>query len=603
MKTGKFIFIWITIALFGKSFDAQGQGLVQSGGHIVINNGSFLVIDGIDGHYYDTLNGKIKVVSNGYMLLPGNWTNASGQGVFTTNNGEVTLNGGIQIIKGTNTTFFPSLQMSGTGDKILNVNTLVGGGFGGGGNGVLNCNAHFLHLNQRRLVVNNTSNTAIIESGGGIISETDGAMGYGVLQWNLRNSAGLYSIPFATLTKQAIPAIIDIRSPGTNSLDSGFIAVSTYPTDPTLSPNNRRLPTTVTQTLNEYGRENSLNMVDRFWVVASEEYNTKPIGLWSFGYLDSEWDAVAGSSNDITEANLRPIVYDNALNEWVYPGSGSTDVANNMSQTASGQFHGIWTLSDTTICPKALFVWDGNCEFSPIQYTDMSTLSKGVIESWAWDFGDGTTQTITDPVHTFTPSGVYLTQLIVVGPSGCPDTLILPIQIDQKAVADFTFDDDPLVSIPIGFMDNSQHSDNWLWDFGDFGTGSGSSLSHTYENIGLFDVTLIANNAANCPHTIVKQLEINQPSLFLMPTAFSPGGLDALNQNIGLTTLQRVTEYHFVIYNRWGEKLFESDRIDDRWDGTYMGKQVMSGSYIYILSFRDRTMRSRYMNGSILLIR
>jgi len=58
-----------------------------------------------------------------------------------------------------------------------------------------------------------------------------------------------------------------------------------------------------------------------------------------------------------------------------------------------------------------------------------------------------------------------------------------------------------------------------------------------------------------------------------------------------------------TIYNRWGEKIFESDDIAKRWDGNYQNKPVPAGSYFYIVWFRDRTMKGHALNGSVLLLR
>jgi gliding motility-associated-like protein len=562
-----------------------------------------LVITGNDGHYYDTLQGKIDIQLDGFIHVPGNWTNSSNSGVFTTNVGRVTLNGNRQRIQGTSTTLFPDLFLAGNGDKTLYINTLVGGGYNNNGIGILQCNDQYLSLNSHVLIVNNQDGRAIAESGGGIVSENDESQGYGVVQWNIRDNTGTFTVPFVSQLKQPVPYTFDIRSPGNSILDSGFVSIATHPTDPSLIPNNRMLPSPVLHTQNEFGRENSDNLLDRYWVLSSEQYNTKPLAISSFGYLDAEWDASGGSTNTITESNLRPVVYNTGTNSWDYPGAGATDVNTNSSTGTSGQLDGIWVLSDTTVCPSALFSWDGNCALNPISFTDETIISEGSIETWQWGFGDGSSATETNPIHVFNVPGNHPTQLIVVGSSGCPDTLIQSVSIDPKATADFMFDDDPLVGIPVTFTENTQNSNSWDWDFGDGVFDVGASVRHTYETEGNYIVELVANNSANCPDTTTQLLEVNLPSLFLVPTAFSPGEQDELNKDFGLTTLQRVSEYKLQIYNRWGEKIFESNDIQQRWDGSYMNKPVMNGSYFYIITFRDRIHRWHSMNGEVTVLR
>lgn len=591
------------LLLFLGQVSVQAQGLVQNGGNIVISEGAYLMLDGVNAHYYDTLNGHITITDNGFIKLPGNWTNVSGDEIFTNNNGEVELYGAVQRIRGDHRTSFPTMELSGSDDKWLDISVLVGGGFVGGGAGVLNCTDRLLYLNGHRIEVNNSSNAAIQETGGGIVSESDASTGYGFVQWNVRSSSGLYQIPFITPSRQAVPYIFDIKTSGVSTTDSGFVEVATYPTDASQMPNNRMMPSLVTNTNNEYGRENADRMVDRYWVINADLYSTKPAAEASYSYLDAEWQTGGGSTNDLTESNLKPIVFAPNVGEWFYPGRGVADAARNRSTGEQGDLSGVWVLVDTTICPNALFTWDGNCQFSPIQFTDNSTISKGSIETWAWNFGNVGSSDLQNPETVYTVAGVFDAQLIVTGSSGCPDTLNLPLNIDAKAIADFEFDDDPLVDFPVLFTETSQNDDSWDWDFGDFNYASGASVSHTYGSEAVYTVQLIANNAADCPDTVVKDLEVNLPSLFLVPSAFSPGSKDDLNRDIGLTTLQRVSEYHFMVFNRWGEKIFESNRIEDRWDGTYLNSPVASGSYLYMITFRDRKQRGHALNGTFLLVR
>ncbi len=63
------------------------------------------------------------------------------------------------------------------------------------------------------------------------------------------------------------------------------------------------------------------------------------------------------------------------------------------------------------------------------------------------------------------------------------------------------------------------------------------------------------------------------------PTAFSPDH-DGHNDTFGAVGLN-AQEYHLKIYNRWGELLFESKHIYDRWDGTFQGETVSEGVYVY----------------------
>jgi len=584
------------------SIMTYSQGFVQCGGHLVFDNGGYLVVDG-SGQYYDTLNGKVDVYGTGDMVIPGDWTNVSSSGVFTTNVGRVTLNGGVQDIKGADMTLFPSLELSGSADKTLYVNTLVGGGFNNGGIGQLKCNNRNLVLNANTLVLNNKTSSGILQTGGGIVSETPNSVGYGTVEWVVRENSGSFEIPFKSLTRVPIPYQFNIQTAGVNAIDSGFVSIATYATGTVASPNNRELPVGVLNTFNEYGIENAYRLLDRYWIVGTPNYSTKPFGVSRYGYQDLEWNTSNSSTNVILENNLRPMRYAASSDTWLYSRVGQDNAISNYAEGGSNDFEGIWTLSDSTICPTALFEHVGNCEESPIVFNDLSTMTNGTVDAWDWQFGDGNISIEQNTVHVYSDPNVYNVLLKVQGSTGCYDSIVIPITIDTRAIADFSYDDDPLVDIPVKFSSLSQNASFWEWDFGDFSSDNIENPTHTYEAESSYDVTLIANNQANCPDTITKTLLVNLPSLFLLPSAFSPSLNDGINPDFGLTTLQRVSEYTMTIYNRWGEKIFESDDITKRWDGNYQNKPVPAGSYFYIVWFRDRTMKGHALNGSVLLLR
>jgi len=69
-----------------------------------------------------------------------------------------------------------------------------------------------------------------------------------------------------------------------------------------------------------------------------------------------------------------------------------------------------------------------------------------------------------------------------------------------------------------------------------------------------------------------------------IPSAFTPNG-DGLN-DIFRPTLINFEDYRLVIYNRWGEKIFESDDSDFGWDGTYKGAAVQNGVYSFVMRYK-----------------
>ncbi len=79
---------------------------------------------------------------------------------------------------------------------------------------------------------------------------------------------------------------------------------------------------------------------------------------------------------------------------------------------------------------------------------------------------------------------------------------------------------------------------------------------------------------------VVRSVFCDEPFVFF-PTGFSPND-DGENDELRLES-NIATEVYWVIYNRWGEKIFEADSLDDSWDGTFRGQQQPVESYGYYL--------------------
>jgi len=86
-----------------------------------------------------------------------------------------------------------------------------------------------------------------------------------------------------------------------------------------------------------------------------------------------------------------------------------------------------------------------------------------------------------------------------------------------------------------------------------------------------------------------------------VPTGFSPNG-DGHN-DVLYVTAECVTDYYFAVYDRWGNKVFESNDISMGWDGTYKGKPMNPGNYIYYLNTSLVTGQEIKKKGDVLLVR
>ncbi len=125
-----------------------------------------------------------------------------------------------------------------------------------------------------------------------------------------------------------------------------------------------------------------------------------------------------------------------------------------------------------------------------VNFYDQST---GTIESWSWDFGDGSSSSLQNPSHTYTSEGVFTVHLTVTGPGGS-DTETKSSYITVKRLH-ANFSGTPrsgTAPLTVNFTDLSTGYYSYIrWTFGD-GTFSGEdNPTHTYTSAGSYDVKLI----------------------------------------------------------------------------------------------------------------
>lgn len=176
---------------------------------------------------------------------------------------------------------------------------------------------------------------------------------------------------------------------------------------------------------------------------------------------------------------------------------------------------GVCTDQDTVVItnafvPTAAFTAVGTCPNTPVQFTDQSTLPGGIIISWNWNFGDGGTSVIQNPIHQYPGPGTYNVTLIIETSLGCIDTIVQPVIIAPPPVANFTVAPGCAGS-SLTFNNTTTPPGNytWQWIFGNGQTSGAQNPGTVYANGGTYNVTLIAGDTTGCADTIVQPVIIN----------------------------------------------------------------------------------------------
>lgn len=240
--------------------------------------------------------------------------------------------------------------------------------------------------------------------------------------------------------------------------------------------------------------------------------------------------------------------------------------------------------------------------------------STGNFESCVWNFGNGQTQVgCGNAGTTYNTPGCYDVTLTVTTPQGCSNTVTYADFVCVEGYPLASFSADPTIMTTLNpstqFINTSIGASNYQWSFGD-----GSPLStdvnpnHIYpDQAGTYIVTLTAYSPAGCQHTVTEIVIVREELIFYVPNAFTPdndqynetfkpilsSGFDPYNKN-----------YQLVIFNRWGEILFESFDYEVGWDGTYGGQRVQDGVYIWKITLKRTGVDDREVfTGHVTLIR
>ena len=172
---------------------------------------------------------------------------------------------------------------------------------------------------------------------------------------------------------------------------------------------------------------------------------------------------------------------------------------------------------DTVVKPLGVGTLNANFTAPPLACLGMPVIFINTsvnAGNYLWYFGDNTTSSSSNPVHTYTTPGTYNVMLVAWDmPNVCTDTFIVPITVSPGPTASFNISPQYTCGAPatINFTSTSTGGAvSYVWNFGDGSpTVTGATATHTYTTDGAFTVTLVATDANGCKDTaaITKVIE------------------------------------------------------------------------------------------------
>ena len=245
-------------------------------------------------------------------------------------------------------------------------------------------------------------------------------------------------------------------------------------------------------------------------------------------------------------------------------------------------------------CPGERFQIFGNGTGGTPPYTYSWTPSTGLSNS-----------TAQNPFVTYVISTSYT--LIVTDANGCKDSHTDLVRVHPAAKADFKIifvsDDSTLYNNELTDLKNysTPGGMSYLWNFGDGSQDTAFEPQHQYSTEGSYTITLIVETKEGCKDTTSNPIKYRNQLKIFVPTAFSPNG-DGVNDFFKIAYLN-LSNFNVFIYDRWGNKLYQSQDPNFRWDGSLEGSPLQEGVYtVYLKGIGSKGEQVEY-SGTVTLIR
>mgnify|MGYP000562859004 CR=1 FL=1 len=263
------------------------------------------------------------------------------------------------------------------------------------------------------------------------------------------------------------------------------------------------------------------------------------------------------------------------------------------------------------------------CDEECVNFTSLAeAYGDAVIVDWEWRFENGTTSNSPDvsvcyDIETGSQEYFYA-HLAVTDNYGCIDSLMAAdyIEVTPNPIAIFDYtpsDIDPL-DPTVDFVNLSVYGSYYFWDFDWFHDEYGNMTSDQFEPRITYpygpsdhNVMLVAYSVNGlCVDTAYSSLFVPDELLFFVPNVFTPDG-DDFNESFQPVFVSGFDPYDFelLIFNRWGEILFETHDAKKGWNGTYGNRELVSdGVYIWSVRFKSSyTDEIKEFNGHVTVLK
>jgi len=197
---------------------------------------------------------------------------------------------------------------------------------------------------------------------------------------------------------------------------------------------------------------------------------------------------------------------------------------------------------------------------------------------------------------------------ISTNPLSCDQTVTgnVVVVVNQGPKADYTVAYDNCIFsdaqfTATGTVYNGAAFDRWNWNFGDNTTANIQNPAKKWNRTGSYNVSLLSIANDGCLDSTSQKIVVNSCDNIFIPNSFTPNG-DGHNDQLKVFG-SNIKEMKMMIFNQWGQKIFETTNMNNGWDGTLGGKPQPSGVYMFVCRITLNSGEIIDKKGSINLVR
>ena len=263
--------------------------------------------------------------------------------------------------------------------------------------------------------------------------------------------------------------------------------------------------------------------------------------------------------------------------------------------------------------PVANIISSNNKACAPLCVTFTVSASTS-LQTTSWSYNGSNVTNGLNTQYCFNTSGIYTVTANFTDVNNCSNSTSFTVDIYPNPVADFNHspikpivNQDPFVT----FTDASYGANvvSWNWYF--MNTAQYTSVlqnpTFPYTEPGTYPVVLVVKSDKGCSDTLIRPLVVGEDYGIYVPNAFTPNGdgLNDLFQPKGFG----IVKYQIYVFDRWGEKLFQTNEFEHGWDGKKQSKHDVNygiceeGTYTWLIQLTDVFGKSHELKGHVTLIK